>query len=278
MADTQRYFIQLAYDGTKYHGWQVQQNAVSVQELLNKALSTLLRQPIETTGCGRTDTGVHATEYFAHLDGPKPPLLPEEETFNLKDEDKGSPFRGRGGLTLRGLNALLPPDIAIKNVVPMPAQAHTRFDATLRSYEYHIHFEKDPFLHGYSWLLRDRPNLQLMNEAAAIIMEYSDFSCFSKSNTQVKTNNCKIVKAVWEQTEKGIVFKISADRFLRNMVRAIVGTLMMVGRGEVPVEGIRDIIESKNRSKAGTSVPACGLYLTEVKYPYPLKGEQKFDI
>lgn len=271
MADTQRYFLELAYDGTKYHGWQVQQNAVSVQELLNKALSTLLRQPIETTGCGRTDTGVHAKEYFAHFDEPPPP--PEGGAISLALQIKGSPFRGRGGL--RGLNSLLPYDIAIKNIIPVAPEAHARFDATLRSYEYHIHFEKDPFRHGYSWLLRDRPDLDLMNQAAAIVMEYTDFSCFSKSNTQVKTNNCKIVKATWETTEKGIVFKISADRFLRNMVRAIVGTLIAIGRSEIPPEGIRDIIESKNRSKAGASVPACGLYLTEVKYPYllrPLNG------
>ncbi|TFF37961.1 tRNA pseudouridine(38-40) synthase TruA [Mucilaginibacter psychrotolerans] len=259
MANTQRYFIELAYDGTKYHGWQVQQNAVSVQELLNKALSTLLRQPIETTGCGRTDTGVHAKEYFAH--------------FDLQSMDY-RPWT----MDKRSLNSLLPYDIAIKNIIPVAPEAHARFDATLRSYEYHIHFEKDPFRHGYSWLLRDRPDLDLMNQAAAIVMEYTDFSCFSKSNTQVKTNNCKIVKAVWEHTEKGIVFKISADRFLRNMVRAIVGTLIMVGRAEIPPEGIRDIIESMNRSKAGASVPACGLYLTEVKYaPKPLKSEQKFD-
>jgi tRNA pseudouridine38-40 synthase len=267
VATTQRYFIELAYDGTKYHGWQVQQNAVSVQELLNKALSTLLRQPIETTGCGRTDTGVHAKEYFAHIDV-EPPQSPEGGVFDERTYDNGSPFSGRGGLTLRGLNALLPHDIAIKNIILVHPEAHVRFDATLRSYEYHIHFEKNPFLHGYSWLLRDKPNLELMNQAAAIIMEYSDFSCFSKSNTQVKTNNCKIAKALWEQTENGIVFKISADRFLRNMVRAIVGTLLSVGKGEMPPGGIRDIIESKNRSKAGTSVPACGLYLTEVKYSY----------
>jgi tRNA pseudouridine38-40 synthase len=247
VANNQRYFIELAYDGTKYHGWQVQQNALSVQELLNKALTTLLRQPIETIGCGRTDTGVHAKEYFAHFDGPQPT---------------------EGAVNLRGLNALLPHDIAIKRVIPVHADAHARFDATLRSYEYHIHFEKDPFLNGYSWLLRDRPNMELMNKAAAIIMEYIDFSCFSKSNTQVKTNNCKIAKAVWEQTENGIMFKISADRFLRNMVRAIVGTLLLVGKGEMQPEEIRDIIESKNRSNAGMSVPACGLYLTEVKYSY----------
>jgi len=257
----QRYFIELAYDGTKYHGWQVQQNAVSVQELLNKALTTLLRQPIETTGCGRTDTGVHAKEYFAHID------------VEAIDDRPWT-------MDKRGLNALLPYDIAIKNIIPVQPEAHARFDATLRSYEYHIHFEKDPFLNGYSWLLRDRPNLELMNQAAAIIMQFTDFSCFSKSNTQVKTNNCKIVKAQWEQTEKGIVFKISADRFLRNMVRAIVGTLLMAGKGEMDPEAISDIIQSKNRSKAGMSVPACGLYLTEIKYPYlgssliPLSGNR----
>nr|WP_067055012.1 tRNA pseudouridine(38-40) synthase TruA [Mucilaginibacter sp. L294] len=251
MANTQRYFIELAYDGTNYHGWQVQPNAVTVQELLDKALTTLLRQPIETTGCGRTDTGVHAKDFFVHLD---------VETID----------HGPWTIDKRSLNALLPHDIAIKSIIPVHAEAHARFDATLRSYEYHIHFEKNPFLHGYSWLLRDRPNLQLMNRAAAIVMEYTDFSCFSKSNTQVKTNNCKIAKAEWVETENGIVFHISADRFLRNMVRAIVGTLLMVGRGEMQPEDICQIIESKNRSSAGMSVPACGLYLTEIKYPYPL--------
>jgi tRNA pseudouridine38-40 synthase len=249
VAHTNRYFIELSYDGTTYHGWQTQPNAVTVQQLLDKALSTLLRQPIETTGCGRTDTGVHAKEFFAHFD----------------IETKGD---GPWTMDKRSVNALLPHSIAIKNITPVHSDAHARFDATLRSYEYHIHFEKDPFLHGYSWLLRDQPNLELMNRAAAIIMEYTDFGCFSKSNTQVKTNNCKIAKAEWEQTDKGIVFHISADRFLRNMVRAIVGTLLMIGKGEMQPEDIRGIIESKNRSNAGMSVPACGLYLTVIKYPY----------
>jgi len=250
----QRYFIELAYDGTAYHGWQIQQNAHSVQEALNKALSTILRQPIETTGCGRTDTGVHAKEFFAHFDAPHPP----EGGVSVLES---TPFRGRGGL-----NAILPPDIAIKNIIPVSPDAHARFDATLRSYQYHVHFNKDPFLRGYSWQLRDVPDVELMNQAAAMIMDYIDFSCFSKSNTQVKTNNCKISRAEWVQTEQGMVFHISADRFLRNMVRAIVGTLMMVGKGEIPPEAVRQIIESKNRSNAGMSVPACGLYLTEVKY------------
>ena len=254
MTGNQRFFIELAYDGTNYHGWQSQHNAVSVQEVLNKALSTVLRQPIETLGCGRTDAGVHAKEFFAHL-APQPP--------------KGGAFWDLESI-VRSLNSILPDDIAIKRIIPVHADAHARFDATLRSYEYHIHFTKDPFKNGYSWMLRDIPDLKLMNRAAAIMMEYVDFSCFSKSNTQTKTNNCKISRAEWVQTKDGIVFEISADRFLRNMVRAIVGTLLMVGNKEIEPEAVRGIIESKNRSNAGTSVPACGLYLTEVKYPYPL--------
>jgi len=247
----QRYFIELAYDGTNYHGWQLQPNAVTVQELLNKGLSTLLRQPIETTGCGRTDTGVHAKEFFAHFDA-------------------GAADRKPLTVDKRALNAMLPHSIAVKRVFEVEPDAHARFDAAMRSYEYHIHFEKDPFLHTYSWLVRYRPNIELMNKAASILKDYTDFGCFSKSNTQVKTNNCKIVKAEWVQTLNGIAFNISADRFLRNMVRAIVGTLLIIGKGEMPPEGIRDIIESKDRSNAGMSVPACGLYLTEVKYPYEL--------
>ena len=262
MAKIQRYFIELSYDGTNYHGWQTQPNAVTVQEVLDKALSTVLREPIETVGCGRTDTGVHAKEFFAHF-APQPPeggVFDEPILSNM----------------VRSLNSILPRDIAIKNIIPVHPDAHARFDATLRSYQYHIHFNKDPFKNGYSWLLRDEPDLELMNRAAKIIMEYTDFSCFSKSNTQVKTNNCKISRAEWVRVDDGIIFHISADRFLRNMVRAIVGTLIMVGRKEIAPEAVRDIIESKNRSNAGTSVPACGLYLTEVKYspPNPLKGEQ----
>jgi len=236
-----------------------------VQELLNKALSTLLRQPIETTGCGRTDTGVHATEFYAHVDvaqAPQPPKGGAEDEIALQ----APPLGGGGGLDLRSINALLPFDIAVSAVIPVAADAHARFDATLRSYQYHIHFQKDPFKTEFSWLLRDVPDMDLMNKAASILMDYTDFSCFSKSNTQVFTNNCKISRAAWVRTDVGMVFHISADRFLRNMVRAIVGTLLMVGKGEMPPEGIRDIIESKNRSNAGTSVPACGLYLTEVKY------------
>jgi tRNA pseudouridine38-40 synthase len=250
---TQRYFIELAYNGTNYHGWQTQPNAITVQELLDKALSTLLRIPIETVGAGRTDTGVHAKQLYAHLD------VAEDNQDRVEDEVI---------IKERGLNALLPYDIAVKRIIAVHADAHARFDATQRSYEYHIHFEKDPFLQNLSWQVRDIPNVGLMNKAATIIMEYTDFSAFSKSNTQVFTNNCKITRAEWIMDNGKLTFHISADRFLRNMVRAIVGTLMEVGKGNIQPEEVRNIIESKNRSNAGTSVPACGLYLTEVKYPY----------
>jgi tRNA pseudouridine38-40 synthase len=248
VSEKQRYFIELSYDGTNYHGWQIQPNAVTVQELLDSALSTVLRETIGTTGCGRTDTGVHATQFFAHFDCLAVAI---------------------GHQTLgNSLNGILPPDIAIKRVIDVHPDAHARFDATQRSYEYHIHFGKDPFKLNRSWELRDKPDIALMNVAAAIMSEYTDFSCFSKSNTQTFTNNCKIVKAEWVEHEGGLVFHIAADRFLRNMVRAIVGTLIAIGQKEMEPEAIRQIIESKSRSKAGTSVPACGLYLTEVKYPY----------
>ncbi len=253
MSNQQRFFIELAYDGTNYHGWQIQPNAIGVQEVLNNALATVFREPIETLGCGRTDTGVHARQFYAH--------------FDAAGVMADSPwFTENSGNLLRSINSILPNDIAIKRIFPVEAKAHARFDATLRSYEYHIHFNKDPFKQNYSWLLRNEPDIELMNQAAKIIMEYTDFSCFSKSNTQVKTNNCKISRAEWVKTDDRIVFHISADRFLRNMVRAIVGTLLQVGHGEINPADVRGIIESKNRSKAGTSVPACGLYLTEVKY------------
>jgi tRNA pseudouridine38-40 synthase len=255
VANLQRYFLELAYDGTLYHGWQLQPNAVTVQQKLNNALATLLRHPVETTGAGRTDTGVHARQLFVHFDVPEHEArMPNFEITSLKFETS--------------LNALLPYDVAVKRIIAVAADAHARFDAVQRSYEYHMHFRKDPFKHNYSWLVKGDLDVEAMNQAARLMMEYTDFSCFSKSNTQVFTNNCKLMRAEWIQQPDGLVFHISADRFLRNMVRAIVGTCLMVGRHEIEPEGIRTIIESKNRSQAGTSVPACGLYLTEVKYPY----------
>ena len=251
---TRRYFIEIAFKGTAYHGWQIQQNAVSVQEILNKALSTILRQNIETVGCGRTDTGVHASQLFAHFDLILPSSDSKLQTPNFQ--------------LIISLNSILPYDIAVKRLFQVLPNTHARFDAVMRSYQYHIHFEKDPFRQGISWLLRDKPDLDLMNRGASIIMEYRDFSCFSKSNTQTFTNNCLISKAEWRMEGDVMIFHISADRFLRNMVRAIVGTLIKVGKGELEPEAIREIIESKSRSNAGMSVPACGLFLTEVKYPF----------
>lgn len=247
----QRFFIELAFNGGAYHGWQIQKNAKSVQEVLNKALSTLLRKPVDTLGCGRTDTGVHAKQLFAHFD----------------DEDEL--VKGNESKILTSLNALLPADIAIKRLFSVANDAHARFDAVKRSYEYHIHFGKNPFLNGLSWQLKDKPDLGAMNEAAKLMMNYQDFSCFSKSHTQVFTNNCKLMKAEWQwRSEERLIFYISADRFLRNMVRAIVGTLLEIGNNRQPVDYIHRVIESKNRSVAGVSVPACGLYLTEVVYPW----------
>lgn len=252
-----RYFIEIAFNGEAYHGWQLQHNAVTVQEMLNSALSKLLRATVETVGCGRTDTGVHAKQLYAHFD------------------DKKGGIVGNEGRILTGVNALLPHDIAVKRLFVVDQSAHARFDAIKRSYEYHVHFNKDPFLYGRSWQIRDRPNVDVMNEAAKLLMVYRDFSCFSKSHTQVFTNNCVITNAVWKWLNNDqLVFYISADRFLRNMVRAIVGTLMEIGAGKQPLDYMRAVIESKNRSKAGVSVPACGLYLTEILYPWDLVGKE----
>lgn len=242
-----RYFLELAYDGKPYHGWQMQQNAVSVQELLHQALETICRFPVETVGCGRTDTGVHARQLFAHLD--LPASIDDTERFQHQ------------------LNSLLPASIAVRKIFAVPADAHARFDALSRSYEYHVHFGKDPFREGFSWQLRERPDCNKMNKAAKILMEYRDFSCFSKSNTQVFTNNCTIFEAYWEETETGLIFHISADRFLRNMVRAIVGTLLEIGFGKLQPDDMHKVIESRDRAVAGASVPAHGLYLTKVIYP-----------
>ncbi|WP_207428221.1 tRNA pseudouridine(38-40) synthase TruA [Pedobacter sp. SYSU D00535] len=251
MQQQQRLFLELSYNGTNYHGWQIQPNAVTVQEVLDKALSTLFRAKVETVGCGRTDTGVHASQFFAHFD---------LEAEDLLDQ--------RFPQYLNSLNALLPFDIAVKRLFRVASNAHARFDATQRSYEYHIHHQKNPFKHNFSWLMKDDLDTDAMNLAASLLFQYTDFSCFSKSHTQVFTNNCKITRAEWVVTNDGLIFHVSADRFLRNMVRAIVGTLVEIGRGKAAVESIHQIIESKDRSNAGTSVPACGLYLTKIEYPY----------
>lgn len=245
----QRFFLEIAYDGTMYHGWQVQDNAISVQQRLNEALQKILRRDIETIGAGRTDTGVHAKQLYVHFDVPQGAIA-DHHRF------------------LHSLNALLPHDIAALDLISVSTTAHARFDAIERSYAYHIHFRKDPFLVHKSWQMRDRPDVSLMNLAAEHLLGKQDFGCFSKSNTQVFTNICTIKHAEWIWEQDKLVFHITADRFLRNMVRAIVGTLLDIGLKDKPAVSIRDVIQSKDRANAGTSVPAHGLYLTKVIYPY----------
>jgi len=244
-----RYFIELSYDGTPYHGWQTQPNGITVQACLDQALSTYFRQDITSLGCGRTDAGVHASQFFAHFDVQD---LPLQTVVNA----------------IGGLNSLLPYTIAIKRIFEVAPDAHARFDATAREYQYHIHFDKDPFKIDRSWLFKGKLDVAKMNEAAQLLLGFTDFSCFSKSKTQTFTNNCKITAAGFEQDNDGLLFTIKADRFLRNMVRAIVGTLILVGKNDIDVDAVREIIASKNRSNAGQSVPACGLYLTKIEYPY----------
>ncbi|UII78678.1 tRNA pseudouridine(38-40) synthase TruA [Flagellimonas sp. CMM7] len=241
-----RYFIRFSYFGKAYHGWQNQPNAITVQEVLENALSTLLRKKIEVVGAGRTDAGVHAKEMFAHFD------------FDL--------IANKEELTYR-LNAFLPDDVSIQEIVQVNLDAHARFDAVERTYEYWIVQEKNPFYSDSAHFIRQSLNIEAMNNAASFLLEHTDFECFSKSNTDVKTYNCDVRQAVWKKEKDKLIFTISADRFLRNMVRAVVGTLLEVGTAKMKPEDINTIIISKNRGEAGVSVPAKGLYLTKVLYP-----------
>ena len=245
--NTLRYFIELAYKGTNYHGWQYQPEANSVQETLNKALSVLLKKEIDVVGAGRTDTGVHAKQMYAHFD-----FETEINTIQL----------------VHKLNSFLPKDIVIFDIIQVPNDAHARFDATKRTYEYHIHTFKDVFENDGSWLHQLPLDLEKMNEACQILFKYNDFECFSKTNSDVRTFNCVIFEAHWKQIANKIVFTISADRFLRNMVRAIVGTMINIGLNKINLTDFEKIIESKNRSQAGFSAPAHGLYLTQIEYEY----------
>jgi len=247
-----RYFIEFAYNGKNYHGWQSQPNASSVQETLAKALSVILRSEIELMGAGRTDTGVHAKQMFAHFDSDE--ILENDFLVNK-------------------LNAYLPKDIVVYKIIPVSEEAHARFDATKRTYEYHIHTYKNAFENESSWYHHQHLDLEKMNEASKILFDYEDFQCFSKSNTDVKTYNCKIVEAHWERNNEKIIFTISADRFLRNMVRAVVGTMVEIGSGKKNIDDFKKILESKDRNQAGPSAPAHGLYLTQVKYPYLCNNE-----
>lgn len=244
-----RYFIHLAYNGKNFHGWQIQNNAITVQQLLNEALSLLFRTNTELTGAGRTDTGVHASEYYAHFDLATPLI----ETNIPKIVYK--------------LNGLLKEGIVIYRIFPVSDTAHARFDAISRTYHYHINLVKDVFNNDLSFTFYGKLDVEKMNAACKILFEYTDFTCFSKSNTQTMTNNCRIIQAFWAQNGDKLMFTITADRFLRNMVRAIVGTLMEIGMGKMEVEDMHKVIESKNRSEAGYSVPAKGLFLAKIIYP-----------
>jgi tRNA pseudouridine38-40 synthase len=241
-----RYFIYLSYNGEKYCGWQIQPNGVSVQETVEKALSTLLRMPVSIVGTGRTDAGVHARMMVAHFDS-------EQEIPDLL-------------LPANKLNSLLPKDIAIQKVVEVKPDAHARFDAISRLYRYYITIEKDPFLHHLKYKIYGNPDMEAMNACAKVLFDYEDFTSFSKLHTDVKTNNCTIMFARWEQTGNDYIFTIKANRFLRNMVRSIVGTLLEAGRGKITADDFRRIIEAKDRCRAGTSVPGHALFLEEIEY------------
>jgi tRNA pseudouridine38-40 synthase len=242
-----RYFIEFSYNGKNYFGYQIQPDANSVQEELEKALSTILREEIKITGAGRTDTGVHAKKMFAHFDA--------EEGLNDQLSHK--------------LNSFLPPDISIKRIFPVKDDFHARFDATYRTYEYYISLEKNPFTLDSAWQLWRRSlHVEAMNEACKILFEYEDFTSFAKLKTDNKTNICKMYKAEWEQNGNELKFTVSANRFLRNMVRAIVGTMVEIGAGKIKPEDLRKVIEDKNRNSAGTSAPAQGLFLVDVGYEF----------
>lgn len=254
-----RYFIELSYDGTAYHGWQIQPNGESVQGVLQRALSTLMRQEVAVTGAGRTDAGVHAALMVAHVDLTAPlPTPPSREGRDAQSAEDYLVYR---------LNGMLPADIAIHRIYPVADDAHARFSARARTYYYYVHTRKSPFLRDRSWRLVSTPDFEAMNRAAELLLEYEDFTSFSKINTDTKTNICHVSSARWVQlSDHEWRFEITADRFLRNMVRAIVGTLMEVGRGQLSLDGFRRVIEQQDRCAAGDSVPARGLFLQNVEY------------
>ena len=241
-----RYQMQLSYKGTRFFGWQRQPKAISVQEEIEKALSTILREEIAVVGAGRTDTGVHASFYVLQFD----------VSVEIQDTEK----------LVYNLNRFLPDDIAIQKINGVNNDFHARFSAISRTYKYYISTVKDPFTNETSYQFTVPIDMEKMNEAAKAMFEYTDFTSFAKLHTDVKTNNCKIFQAEWERRGNQLVFTIKADRFLRNMVRAIVGTLLEVGKGKITIDDFRKIIESKNRGAAGTSAPPQGLFLVDIGY------------
>jgi tRNA pseudouridine38-40 synthase len=244
-----RYFIKLAYNGSRYHGWQIQQNALTVQQVITEAVRLMWVKDFRMIGCGRTDTGVNAKQYYAHFD-----LDNEKSREELAE-------------LVHRLNRYLPEDIVIFSIFPVPADLHSRYDAISRTYEYHIHTRKDPFLNLQSWFLHKKLDLDVMNRGGEILREYEDFTSFSKFNEKRKTNLCTIFSAEWEKDEHRLTFRITANRFLHDMVRSIVGTMVDLGQYKITLDDFRKIIEKKDRCSAGESVPARGLYLTRVEYP-----------
>lgn len=241
-----KYFVQFSYNGKAYHGWQNQPNAISVQEVLEKTFTTVLRSKIALVAAGRTDAGVHAKQMYAHFE------------YEAIDDSQDLIYK---------LNSLLPDDIAIINIFQVLPEAHARFDAISRTYEYWVTTTKNPFYTERAYYQKQQLDIAKMNEAAALLLTYDDFECFSKSKTDVHTYLCDVTKAIWTVKDDLLVFEITSNRFLRNMVRAIVGTLLDVGLGKRSIDDVKAIVKSKNRSAAGTSVPAKGLYLTQISYP-----------
>ncbi len=242
-----RYFITFSYLGSSYHGWQRQPDASSVQQTLEEALKLFLKEVISLVGAGRTDTGVHAKVMVAHFD--------TQQSFKIEE-------------LIHRLNAYLDESIAILSIVEVVADAHARFDATSRSYEYWVVQQKNPFLTQAAYYITHPLDVNRMNEAATLMLDHKDFECFSKSNTDVHTYLCDVTRAEWVFEGERLVFHVSANRFLRNMVRAIVGTLIEVGKGKMSIDEFKAVLNSKDRRNAGPSVPAKGLYLATIQYPY----------
>ena len=242
-----RYFLDFSYDGGAYHGWQIQPNNMTVQQLMTERLALVFGPGFALTGAGRTDAGVHASQMVAHFDVEQP--IADLPSMMVK------------------MNSLFPDDIAVRELYQVRPDAHARFDALSRRYQYHFCLKKNPYKRQYSTRLYSLPDVEAMNWAAALLFEYRDFSSFSKVHTDVKTNNCRIMEAQWQQTGDELIFSIKADRFLRNMVRAIVGTMLEVGRHKMSLEDFRAVIEKKDRCAAGTSAPPQGLFLVAVDYP-----------
>jgi tRNA pseudouridine38-40 synthase len=248
MCINSRYFLFLSYKGTFYHGWQLQPNSITVQKILDEALSVVLNEPVKTIGAGRTDTGVHAIFFCAHFDSKSAELA----------SDKDLIFK---------LNRYLPNDIAINSIRKVQPGTNARFSAVSRTYKYYISKVKDPFFDSSSWFLYGNFDVESMNAASATLLEFSDFTSFSRLHSGSKTNNCIIYHAGWEETQTQLIFTIKADRFLRNMVRSIVGSMTDIGFGKINIEDFKKIILARDRGKAGMSAPAKGLFLTDIEYP-----------